>query len=43
VELFADFLTEQNIEDPRITSLFAELLEEIANPAAAARPVAGEA
>lgn len=27
-ELFADFLTEQNIEDPRVGAMFAELLED---------------
>jgi DNA repair protein SbcD/Mre11 len=43
VELFGDFLAEQNIEDPRITGLFAELLEEITSPAAAAQPASGEA
>ncbi len=42
VQLFGDFLTEQNIDDPRITGLFAELLEEITSPAAA-QPASGEA
>lgn len=29
VELFGDYLSEQNIDDPRITAMFAELLEEV--------------
>jgi exonuclease SbcD len=29
VQLFGDYLAEQNIEDPRITAMFAELLDEI--------------
>jgi exonuclease SbcD len=28
-ELFADYLSEQNVDDPRITAMFAELLDEI--------------
>ena len=28
-ELFSDFLREQNIEDPRIPVMFAELLDEL--------------
>jgi DNA repair protein SbcD/Mre11 len=28
-EMFADYLAEQNIDDPRITAMFAELLDEI--------------
>jgi DNA repair protein SbcD/Mre11 len=29
VELFTDYLGEQNIDDPRITSMFADLLDEV--------------
>jgi exonuclease SbcD len=29
LELFGDYLGEQNIEDPRISAMFAELLDEI--------------
>ena len=29
VELFSDYLTERNINDPRISALFAELLDEV--------------
>ena len=29
VELFGDYLTERNVSDPRITALFAELLDEV--------------
>jgi exonuclease SbcD len=28
VELFGDFLRDQNVDDPRITAMFAELLED---------------
>jgi exonuclease SbcD len=28
-ELFADFLTEENIDDPRLTAMFTELLDEV--------------
>jgi exonuclease SbcD len=46
VELFGDYLTEQNIDDPRITAMFAELLDEVtgaAGSADAASVSAGEA
>jgi hypothetical protein len=29
LQLFSDYLGEQNIEDPRISRMFAELLDEI--------------
>lgn len=29
IELFAQYLTDRNVEDPRLTALFAELLEEL--------------
>jgi exonuclease SbcD len=29
LELFGDYLSEENIEDPRITAMFAELLEDV--------------
>jgi exonuclease SbcD len=29
LELFGDYLSEQNIDDPRITAMFAELLDEV--------------
>jgi exonuclease SbcD len=29
LDLFGDYLSEQNIDDPRITAMFAELLDEI--------------
>jgi len=38
-ELFAGFLTEQNIDDPRLTAMFAELLDEVTSEPA----VTGEA
>jgi DNA repair protein SbcD/Mre11 len=28
-ELFRDYLSEQNIDDPRIAAMFAELLDEV--------------
>ena len=28
-ELFADYLAEQNVDDPRLTAMFAELLDEV--------------
>jgi exonuclease SbcD len=45
VELFGDYLSEQNIDDPRITAMFAELLDEITGAPgdAAAFTAAGEA
>ena len=33
-ELFGDYLTEQNIEDPRLTAMFAELLDEVTSGSA---------
>ena len=33
VELFGDYLREQNIDDPRVTALFAELLDEVTGSA----------
>jgi len=33
VELFSDYLTERNISDPRISALFAELLDEVTGSA----------
>ncbi len=35
-ELFADYLREQNVDDPRVEKMFAELLEEAADPGGAA-------
>ena len=29
MELFGDYLSEQNVDDPRITVMFAELLDEV--------------
>jgi exonuclease SbcD len=29
LELFGDYLSEQNVDDPRITAMFAELLDEV--------------
>jgi exonuclease SbcD len=47
VELFGDYLSEQNVDDPRITAMFAELLEEVTggsgDAADAAAVAAGEA
>lgn len=34
VELFADYLAEQNVEDDRVAAMFAELLEEVTGGAA---------
>jgi exonuclease SbcD len=45
-ELFSDYLAEQNIDDPRIQAMFAELLDEITGApgdASEAAPIAGEA
>jgi exonuclease SbcD len=36
LDLFGDYLAEQNIDDPRIASLFAELLDEVTGAAQAA-------
>jgi len=36
VDLFADYLTEQNIDDPRIAAMFAELLDDVTGAGAAA-------
>jgi DNA repair protein SbcD/Mre11 len=33
-ELFGDYLTEQNIDDPRLTAMFAELLDEVTSGSA---------
>jgi exonuclease SbcD len=35
-ELFGDYLTEENIDDPRLTAMFAELLDELTGDPAAA-------
>jgi exonuclease SbcD len=44
LELFGDYLSEQNIEDPRITAMFAELLDEVTGEAAdAGSALSGEA
>jgi DNA repair protein SbcD/Mre11 len=46
LELFGDYLSEENIDDPRITAMFAELLDEVtaaAGTADAASVSAGEA
>jgi exonuclease SbcD len=44
LELFGDYLSEQNVEDPRITAMFAELLDEVTGEAADAGSVlSGEA
>jgi hypothetical protein len=43
--LFGDYLSEENIDDPRITAMFAELLDEVtgaAGTADAASVSAGE-
>jgi len=43
-ELFGDYLHEQNIEDPRLNALFAELLDDVTGAEAKALPsVAREA
>ena len=42
-ELFADYLTEQNIDDPRLTAMFAELLDEVTSDPAALSAPTGEA
>jgi DNA repair protein SbcD/Mre11 len=33
-ELFGDYLTEQNVDDPRLTAMFAELLDEVTSGSA---------
>ena len=47
LELFSDYLGEQNIEDPRITAMFAELLDEVTGapdePSGMVSAVPGEA
>ncbi|HEV2260050.1 MAG TPA: exonuclease SbcCD subunit D [Streptosporangiaceae bacterium] len=42
-ELFGDYLAEQNIDDPRLTALFAELLDEVTSDPAALTAAIGEA
>jgi len=42
-ELFGDYLAEQNIEDPRLTAMFAELLDEVTSDPAALAAAIGEA
>jgi exonuclease SbcD len=43
-ELFGDYLSEQNVDDPRVTAMFAELLDEVTGEAADAGSVlSGEA
>ena len=42
-ELFAGFLTEQNIDDPRLTAMFAELLDEVTSDPAGFAAMTGEA
>jgi exonuclease SbcD len=46
LELFGDYLSEQNVDDPRITAMFAELLDEVTGGSAdadTASAAAGEA
>jgi exonuclease SbcD len=44
LDLFGDYLGEQNVDDPRIRAMFAELLDEVTGaPGAGAAPVSGEA
>jgi DNA repair protein SbcD/Mre11 len=47
LELFSDYLGEQNVDDPRITAMFAELLDEVTGapdePSGMASAVPGEA
>jgi exonuclease SbcD len=42
-ELFADYLAECNIDDPRLTSMFGDLLDEVTGEQAGRPAVAGEA
>jgi hypothetical protein len=35
VQLFGDYLSEQNVADPRLNAMFAELLDELTGSAAA--------
>jgi exonuclease SbcD len=46
-QLFSDYLSEQNIDDPRIPAMFAELLDEVSGasgePAETSPPSSGEA
>ena len=42
-QLFADFLTEQNVDDPRLTAMFAELLDEVTSDSAGLSALTGEA
>jgi len=42
-ELFGDYLTEENIDDPRLTAMFAELLDEVTSDPAALTAAIGEA
>jgi len=42
-ELFADFLTEQNIDDSRLTAMFAELLDEVTSDPSGLAAMTGEA
>jgi hypothetical protein len=39
VQLFGDYLSEQNVADPRLNSMFAELLDDLTgSPAVLAEP-----
>ena len=42
-QLFADFLTEQNVDDPRLTAMFAELLDEVTSDPSGLAAMTGEA
>ena len=42
-ELFAGFLTEQNVEDPRLNAMFAELLDDVTSDPSRLAAMTGEA
>ena len=42
-QLFADFLTEENVDDPRLTAMFAELLDEVTSDPSGLAAMTGEA
>ena len=42
-QLFADFLTEENVEDPRLNAMFAELLDDVTSDPSGLAAMTGEA
>jgi exonuclease SbcD len=42
-QLFADFLTEENVEDPRLNAMFAELFDDVTSDPSGLAAMTGEA